>query len=475
MNTRTLKRTTLSAVITALVATAGTQSVAFAADDMGPAYQEGISKFYEDHKLSGGLFYFQRGRDRKDGAGDGKYHSNLSHTTTQFALNYNSGYAWDMIGLDLGGFTAYDLTVDESNPVNQENEFSFAAGKWGDNYKAGNDGTPANGYSISNAALKFKLAEGAVTAKAGWTQLYVPGQIGVNWSYQPGTYQGGQIETNLGNLYLTYAYADEYKAPWYKETQKFYKVNAWNELSSENEIDYIHGLAAIYTFDNGTAVTASFGQSEGYMDSYHAKIAHTFDVMGGLHSTYQFYGSDTKDDDGVHDYDGLAQYHAFTLAAAQGAYSYRLEGTYVKAEGGLGNYLPRLTRGYANSQGALGIWWDSRSDWNHNNEKAIFAGVTRNLDDLVGAPGWAVGISGAYGWDAEYTWRTNNLTGGEEYAANVDVMYTVQEGKLKGTLFKLHYTDYTNKQDELGSWAYPNMFNSETDVKFHVIIPFSFI
>ena len=28
-----------------------------------------------------------------------------------------------------------------------------------------------------------------------------------------------------------------------------------------------------------------------------------------------------------------------------------------KAEGDLGNYLPRLTRGYGNSQGANEIWW----------------------------------------------------------------------------------------------------------------------
>ncbi|WP_343890327.1 OprD family outer membrane porin, partial [Aeromonas salmonicida] len=158
---------------------------------------------------------------------------------------------------------------------------------------------------------------------------------------------------------------------------------------------------------------------------------------------------------------------------AIGPYGFRIEGLWTKAEGDLGNYLPRLTRGYGNSQGANEIWWDSRSDWNHNNEKALFAGVNRSLDDLVGAPGWSVGVSGAYGWDAENGDGTR--TDGTEWAANFDVMYTVQDGKLKGTLFKLHYTDYNNEQDDKGSWYYPNMFSSEHDVKFHIIMPFTIL
>ncbi|MGL5288496.1 MAG: OprD family outer membrane porin, partial [Aeromonas sp.] len=432
-----------------------------------------------DSKLTGGLFYFQRDRQRIDGGpnGDGKYHSNLSHGTAQAALNFNSGYAWDVVGLDLGGFGAYDLSVDESNPVNQENEFSFAGNSWGHNYK---DGAPSGGFSLSTAALKLKLLDGSITAKGGYTQLYVPGQIGVNWSYQPGTYRGGQVEGNFGGLYLTYAIADEYKAPWFKDTQNFsrakYKpwVAGYSPLEDQYKIDYIHGIAARYTFESGTAVTASFGQSQGYMDSYHFKLAHKFDVLGGLSTSYQFYGSETSNfvasaGDAGETYNGLAWQQALTAAWAMGPYGFRLEGMWTKADGDEGNYLPRLTRGYANSQGANEIWWDSRSDWNNHNEKAVFAGVTRSLDDLVGAPGWAIGVSGAYGWDAENP--TSGLKNGEEWAANFDVMYTVQTGKLKDTLFKLHFTDYNNKQDNLGSWAYPNMFTSERDVKFHIIMP----
>ncbi len=460
------KRAALSAAVVAALVAPG-MTVA-AQDMMRPEYGKSYSAFIDEGKLTGGLFYFQRERDRvQAGPGqDGKYHSNLSHATTQAALNFNSGYAWGVVGVDVGGFGAYDLAVDESNGVNEENEFSF----WGDKWGSGGDGVPENGFSLSNAALKFKFGD-AVTAKGGYTQLYVPGILGVNWSYQPGTYRGGQIEGTFGGLYLTYAIADEYKAPWFKNTTGFSKSSPYasDPFTDANKIDYIHGLAARYTFENGTAVTAGFGQSEGYMDSYHFKLAHKFDVLGGLNTSYQFYGSDTENSD----YDGLAWQQALTASWAAGPYGFRLEGLWTKAEGDLGNYLPRLTRGYGNSQGANEIWWDSRSDWNHNDEKALFFGVTRSLDDLVGAPGWGVGVSGAYGWDANN--GDKSLEGGKEWAANFDVMYTVQDGKLKGTLFKLHYTDYNNEQDDKGSWYYPNMFSSEHDVKFHIIMPFTIL
>ncbi|WP_370598508.1 hypothetical protein NMD15_03415 [Plesiomonas shigelloides] len=66
---------------------------------------------------------------------------------------------------------------------------SFAGNKWGSNFASGK---ARNGASLTTAAVKVKAFDGALTAKGGLTQLYVPGLIGVNWSYQPGTYLGGK-------------------------------------------------------------------------------------------------------------------------------------------------------------------------------------------------------------------------------------------------------------------------------------------
>ncbi|MGL4929887.1 MAG: hypothetical protein ACRC4H_07065, partial [Plesiomonas sp.] len=208
------KQFKVAALSLAVFGALASTSVMAQQDAGSPTYGASYEKFIDDSKLTGGLFYFQRDRDRRGSGISGAdenapYAHNLAHSTAQVALNFNSGYAWDFIGLDLGGFYAYDLTQGGTG-VDQENEFSFAGNKWGSNFK---DGKPHKGASLSTAALKFKAFDGALTAKGGLTQLYVPGLIGVNWSYQPGTYLGGQVEGNYGGLYLTGAYATEYKSP----------------------------------------------------------------------------------------------------------------------------------------------------------------------------------------------------------------------------------------------------------------------
>ena len=88
------KRAALSAAVVAALVAPG---MAFAAQDMmSPEYGKSYSAFIDEGKLTGSLFYFQRERDRvQAGPGqDGKYHSNLSHATTQAAPNFNPAGAW---------------------------------------------------------------------------------------------------------------------------------------------------------------------------------------------------------------------------------------------------------------------------------------------------------------------------------------------------------------------------------------------
>ncbi len=52
--------------------------------------------------------------------------------------------------------------------------------------------------------------------------------------------------------------------------------------------------------------------------------------------------------------------------------------------------------------------------------------------------------------------------------------HTIQDGRAKGTMFKLHFTEYDNHSD-IPSWGggYGNIFQDERDVKFMVIAPFT--
>jgi len=55
-------------------------------------------------------------------------------------------------------------------------------------------------------------------------------------------------------------------------------------------------------------------------------------------------------------------------------------------------------------------------------------------------------------------------------------MYTVQEGRAKGTQLKLDYTQYANHTN-IPSWGgdYGNIFQDEKDVKFMVTVPFTLL
>ena len=64
--------------------------------------------FIDDSTLTGGIYYWQRERDRKDVTED-KYKTNLSHSTWNANLDFQPGYAADMFGLDIAAFTATEM------------------------------------------------------------------------------------------------------------------------------------------------------------------------------------------------------------------------------------------------------------------------------------------------------------------------------------------------------------------------------
>jgi hypothetical protein len=69
-------------------------------------------------------------------------------------------------------------------------------------------------------------------------------------------------------------WANEYKAPWYNETDNFYQNDG------VSKIDYVHSLGASYDFKNDLILEAAFGQAQGYVDQYFAKASYKFDVAG---------------------------------------------------------------------------------------------------------------------------------------------------------------------------------------------------
>lgn len=433
------------------------------------------SGFVDDASLTGGLYYWQRHRERKDlDAGSdkyGQYQQNLHHSAFNGSLDFSSGYAADFIGLDLAAFGAVELSGKGPAAPN-EIGFSDAKTRWDEKW-----GGDKNGASIYKAALKLKHQN--YWLHGGYLQPKGQSLLAPHWSFLPGTYrgvEGGAVYdfTDAGEFSLSYLWTDEYKAPWYRNMYNFRKADG------VTGINYLHSVGAKYDFKNSLVLEGAFGQAADYMDQYFSKVSYAFPLAGNdLATSWQFYGAKDKERGGVANandvYDGLAWLQAITLGYTAGPFDLRLEGTWVKAEGNQGFFLQRMTPGYATSNGRLDVWWDSRSDFNANGEKALFAGVMYDLKNWQ-LPGWALGTSYAYGWDARPSTtslsdQNHRLT---ESAWNLDLLYTVQQGPVKGTLFKLHYTRYNNHSD-IPSWGggYGNIFQDEKDVKFIVMAPFT--
>lgn len=77
--------------------------------------------FITDSSLNGSIYYWQRQRDRKDlePASDkyGQYQQNLHHSTFNGSLDFSSGLAADIIGLDLAVFSALEMAKDRKSVV----------------------------------------------------------------------------------------------------------------------------------------------------------------------------------------------------------------------------------------------------------------------------------------------------------------------------------------------------------------------
>ena len=87
------------------------------------------------------------------------------------------------------------------------------------------------------------------------------------------------------------------------------------------------------------------------------------------------------------------------------------------------------------------MWWDARSDWNADNEKAAYCGAMRTLDDLLPIAGFSAGAGAAFGFDGRGYGTAEHL---KEWAFTFDLNYVKPDGPLEGAFVKLHYTEYRN-------------------------------
>jgi len=466
------KRSLLSAVVVGIMA--GT------AVTVAPSAQ--ASGFFEDSSINGAINFWMRDRTRggfdAETGQDTSKTPNLDHGSIYTSLGFNSGYANDVVGLDLNVYATFDMWQNASpdhemnfwnvdnpfdmNPANNECQnvtTNPETGELEESNSQWNSSCTDNGISYQTVAAKFKLGQDG-TAKLGYFQPSVPSAIGVNWSYAAGTWLGGEVGYKFDNLELGVVYGAKYKAPWFKDTYSLQTTNG-------EDAGDAYSVGARYTFNNGLLLDVAYaGLTDGDRKNAHVKVNNTLD--NGWYLAGQLY---VVDDD--EEFDSTAYQLAFMSAKTYGVYSVRAEATYTAAESidstAVGNMSYRLTSAYGGSNGTYDIWWNNRSDFNHDGEFAGFASVSRDFSD-VGAQGFSAGVSGAFGFASSDISGVDDLF---EYAGSVFASYAIQGGALQGANLGFYYTEYINDTDA-GNWApYTNLFQDESDIKVTLTIPFT--
>lgn len=421
--------------------------------------------FFDEAGLSGGVYYFQRDRRRLDRE-KGRYANHLNHATLTGVAEFSSGFIGGVLGADIGIFGTHDIQSTGA----PDHEMNFVP--WGNPWHPDWSATRTqDGVSVYKAQVKAKA--GPLWAQGGYFQPSGPGVLGVNWSILPGTYRGVNAGAEFGGFSLAMAWADAYKAPWYREVNEFYKNDG------ESRVPWLWSIGAKNAFEGGFSLEAAYGESKNHLWNAHLKAVYAKEQEGsedGLTAGYHLYLMGDNDNTGASandNFDGTASQHYLFVRYSADMWEFGLEGLYTRApftnEEQRGYFAYRLTDRNGSSKGAYEAWWDARSDWNTHNEKAVFGSVRRSLDDILPVDGFAVKFGAGLGWDGEAYATAGHL---KEWAFTLDIDYTHPDGPLKGAFVKLHLTNYTNGT-EYPSWApYKNVFQSERDIKVFAGIPF---
>lgn len=427
-----------------------------------------LAGWQEHATLSGSLNYWYRDRDR---AGfdattkrDTGKSNNLLHATGHATLLFESGWFAARIGFDLGVHASWDATNrgapdHEINFWNINNPYDRAArnndctGPW-------HPDCTIDGAALYRAAIKLRAGNG-LRGQLGLFQPRAPTALGVNWSFAPGYYRGGEAAFQMGNWTLGAALADRYRAPWFLEDYGF-------RSSLDQRAGRVLSIGAAGPLSERIRLDTGFAALEqAPRRMLHARILHT--------TAEREYGAALYLVRDPQLFRATSAQVAFTLRRSAGPYTLRTEATYSRAplieRHQVGHFVYRITPRFGASSGDYPIWWNSRSDFNHDREWAVFGSLERSFGDQ-GWPGVVAGLSLAAGTANTDIAGVDDL---REFALSVFASHTWRTGPLRNASISLHATRYINPT-RVPDWSvYTNLFQDENDIKVIIKLPFDIL
>jgi hypothetical protein len=427
-----------------------------------------LADWLDQAKLTGSLNYWYRDRVRAgfDGATglDTEKTRNLLHATGSATLLFESGWVGNRLGFDLGVHGSWDAT----NHGAPDHELNF----W--NVNNPYDQTPRDGdcpssespdctvdaAAVYRAAVRFRAGD-RWRGQAGYFQPAVPTALGVNWSFTPGYYRGGEAAWRLGNWEMGATLADRYKAPWYRDDYAF-------RSSANEKAGLLVSLGAAGTIREGMKLGLGFAALESApRRMLHARLVHSAADIEYSGALYMVRDPDL--------FSSTSAQGALTLRRSSGPYTLRAEATYAHAplrdKTRVGNFVYRITSRFGASNGNYTLWWNNRSDFNHDGELALFGSLERRFDDL-GWSGGRAGLSLAAGMADSDIAGVDDL---REHAFSLFASHSWRAGPFKDASLGIHATRYFNRT-RAPSWSvYTNLFQDENDIKIILQLPFNLL
>jgi len=425
----------------------------------------GVADWLDETRVSGSLNYWYRDRVRAgfDAASgrDTRKTRNLLHATGHANLLFESGWIDHWLGLDIGLHGSWD-TMNHGAPGHEINFWNVnnpydQRPRNGDCPSSESPRCTVDALALYRAAIRFRAGE-AWRGQVGYFQPAVPGALGVNWSFTPGYYRGGEVAWRQGNWEFGASVADRYKAPWFREDYAF--------RSSRNEkAGTLLSLGAAGVVGNGIKLDFGYAAlADGPRRMLHARL-----VNGAADNEYSMALYVVRDPDL---FSAASAQAALAWRRSTGPYTWRAEATYTHAPlrdpARVGNFVYRITSQFGASNGKYAVWWNNRSDFNHDGEWAVFGSLERRFDDF-GWSGGRAGMSLAAGWANSPIAGVDDL---REQAVSVFASHSWGSGQFKGASLGVHVTRYFNRT-QVPSWSvYSNLFQDENDVKVILQLPF---
>lgn len=398
-----------------------------------PVRDRSAAALFNDASLTLDSGYYGRARSadnrgRLDGSGQPvREHKDEIHVNVfGQGVFMRSGYAWGIVGFDVGGVTnlgrgrGWSEVLYHKEPENRDR----------------------SSVALGEAALKLRLDGGGdygFDARGGFTPISV-GTLGTSGGLHSHSYRGLETKVRYKNFWLGYGWADRFRNEWddtYRDMTNSWHQNRWG-YDDGKHISYVHSLGARYEFgpDNAGFVDAGVGEGRRYRRNAQAVASVPVDLgcIGKL--TLTGYGMVAK----YREYfdaaaDRSTEYHVSGMASLKtGLWTFSAGWGHTRAPDSQEMQFRLTAWGNSDNRNFIQTW-AQLDDFVWDGQNVVKTGVKYEIGEKVCLPGLSVGASYNFGWNARNPGAGRKSTGWE---VDYHVEYAVREGRLKGLAMGLY-------------------------------------